>query len=81
MRNVVKKLAVVVSSALILCACSTHYASNRDKQYLDSRNGKQLVVPPPLTTSNISHFYDLPQREKSAAVSITPPTNPAVGSE
>lgn len=80
MRNVVKKLAVVVSSALILCSCASQYASNRDKQYLASRNGKQLVVPPPLTTSNISHFYDLPQNNKSAAVSIAPPTKPAVDS-
>lgn len=69
------KKSVVLISALLLAACSA-YTSNGEKQYLQSRNGATVVVPPPLTDSNISHFYDLPQQNQSAQVSITPPTDP-----
>jgi uncharacterized lipoprotein len=70
----VKKYVVLIS-ALLLAACSA-YTSNGEKQYLQSRNGATVVVPPPLTDSNISHFYDLPQQNQSAQVSIAPPMDP-----
>lgn len=58
---------------LSLAGCSAQYTSNGEQQYLNSRNGGDLVVPPPLTSSNISHFYDLPPQNKDARVSIIPP--------
>ncbi len=68
-----KKIAFVMSLIVLLPSCS-HYASNGEKQYLLSRNGATLVIPPPLTDNNISHFYDLPQQNQNAKVSIAPPT-------
>jgi len=72
---VVKKNVVLIISVLLLTACSA-YTSNGEKQYLQSKNGATVVVPPPLTDSNISHFYDLPQQNQSAQVSIAPPSDP-----
>ena len=72
-----KKLGFILVVAGLLPACSvfnpTDYASNDKQQYLKSTNGAQLVVPPPLTTSNISDFYSLPAQNQNATVSITPP--------
>lgn len=71
-----KKIAVMML-AVGVSACS-QYASNADKQYLNSRNGAAIVVPPPLTSLQISHFYDLPKQDNHAPVSIAPPAEPAV---
>lgn len=71
-----KKIAVIIL-AISVCACS-QYASNADKQYLNSRNGTALVVPSPLTSLQISHFYDLPKQDNHTAVSIAPPDEPAI---
>lgn len=68
----VKKLSVIVFAVLALPACS-NYSSNGENVYLQSRNGVKLEVPPPLTSANISHFYDLPVQDKPAKVSIAPP--------
>lgn len=62
-------------SLLLLGACSSYYSSNGEKNYLQSRNGPALNVPPPLTEANISNFYDLPTPEKNPQVSIAPPTD------
>jgi uncharacterized lipoprotein len=70
----VKKITLLVISVLALSSCASRYASNGEQLYLGSRNGQTLVVPPPLSSSNISHFYDLPQQPNNATVSITPPT-------
>lgn len=69
-----KKLGFVVLATLALSACS-RYSSNGEGLYLQSRNGVQLEVPPPLTSSNISHFYDLPPQNQNARVSIAPPVD------
>lgn len=69
----VMALGVIVLQACLLCACSSFYASNADKQYLKSKNGNNLVVPVPLTSENISHFYDLPNGGEKEMVSIVPP--------
>jgi len=69
----VKKLSFIVLAALALTACNSRYASNGENLYLQSRNGEALVVPPPLTSANISNFYDLPQQTQDARVSIAPP--------
>jgi uncharacterized lipoprotein len=69
----VKKLSCVVLAALALSACSSRYSSNGESLYLQSRNGVNLDVPPPLTSANISHFYDLPLQTRDAHVSIEPP--------
>ncbi|MFI4919316.1 MAG: hypothetical protein ACHP65_07150 [Legionellales bacterium] len=68
-----KKMCFVVLALLALSACSSHYASNGETVYLQSRNGAKLEVPPPLTSSNISYFYDLPPQNQDARVSIAPP--------
>ncbi|ARG98040.1 hypothetical protein [Legionella micdadei] len=70
-----KKIALLLISAQLLAACSA-YTSNGEKQYLQSRNGPKVVVPPPLTDANISHFYDLPNQTQSAQVGIVPPSDP-----
>lgn len=64
---------IIVLSSCLLLGCSGQYASNGESMYLSSRNGPGLVVPPPLTASNISHFYDLPPQNQNAMVSIVPP--------
>ena len=70
-----KKLSFIICAALVLSACSSRYASNGESLYLNSRNGAKLEVPPPLTSANISGFYDLPQQNQDARVSIAPPVS------
>lgn len=72
--SVVKKTVFVVLSSLWLTACSSYYASNAESIYLNSRNGPDLVVPSPLTKSNMGYFYNLPLQNQDAKVSIVPPT-------
>jgi len=56
----------------ILAGCSK-YSGNAESLYLNSHNGPSIEVPPPLTSANIGHFYDLPQEYQSAIVDIEPP--------
>ncbi|KTD18398.1 hypothetical protein [Legionella jordanis] len=72
-----KKIGFLMISMWLLTACS-NYASNGESLYLKSRNGAAVAVPPPLTDSNISHFYDLPQSNQNARVSIAPPADPTI---
>lgn len=67
-----KKLSVMLVGLLVLTGCS-RYSSNGENLYLQSRNGQKIEVPPPLTSSNISNFYDLPEQTQSAHVEIEPP--------
>ncbi|PWY54558.1 hypothetical protein DGG96_11490 [Legionella qingyii] len=69
-----KKLFFLIFVTLVLCGCS-RYASNGEHLYLSSRNGPPLEVPPPLSKANISSFYDLPQQNQDARVSIAPPVS------
>jgi uncharacterized lipoprotein len=69
----VKKLCFVVAGLLALSACSSHYSSNGETVYLQSRNGDKLEVPAPLGNANVSYFYDLPPQNQDAHVSIAPP--------
>ncbi|MDF1757399.1 MAG: hypothetical protein P1U74_03790 [Legionellaceae bacterium] len=68
---------VLLGLILPLASClsweQTDYASNDKDQYLTSKSGPALVVPPPLTTVNISDFYILPNQNENAKVSINPP--------
>jgi uncharacterized lipoprotein len=69
------KVVVVIGccSLLLLASCS-QFASNGEKIYLRSKNGPGIVVPPPLTDNNISHFYDLPAKpSKQPEVGVEPP--------
>lgn len=68
-----KKVGFVLCLASGLVACSSLYTSQGEKQYLDSRNGPKLIIPPPLTGDNLSPFYDLPPETQNARVSIAPP--------
>jgi uncharacterized lipoprotein len=70
----VKKIGFFLVSSLLLTACS-QYASNGEQLYLRSKNGATVVEPSPLTGSNISHFYDLPQQNENVQVSIIPPSD------
>nr|WP_276559044.1 hypothetical protein [Fluoribacter dumoffii] len=67
-------MCFIVFFALALSGCS-RYASNGENLYLGSANGPSLEVPPPLTRANISNFYDLPQQNQDARVSIEPPVS------
>ncbi|KTD50166.1 Outer membrane protein assembly factor BamC [Legionella quinlivanii] len=69
---VVKKCFIVMVIMVLLSSCS-RYASNGESLYLRSQNGPSLNVPSPLTSDNISHFYDLPDQKQNAVVSIVPP--------
>ena len=71
--SVVKKTVLAGLSFLFLTACSSYYASNAETNYLKSRNGPELVVPPPETATNIGYFYNLPSQNQDARVSIKPP--------
>lgn len=75
------KKIVVIGLSILACGCSSRYASNGEHLYLNSRSGATLVVPPPLTEANISHFYDLPRQDQKAEVDIVPPSDPALGKE
>lgn len=68
-----KKLIGVLGFLGLLTGCSGKYATNDKQQYLESRNGAPLVVPEPLTRSNLSGFYELPTPEGERKVSIVPP--------
>jgi len=69
---VVKKIGFLLSLIAFLIACS-QYTSNGERYYSQSKNGATVTVPPPLTDTNISHFYDLPQQNQNPQVSIAPP--------
>ncbi len=68
-----KKISFMILALLSVTACTSKYSSNGEYVYLQSKNGINLQVPPPLTSDNISHFYDLPNQNQSASVSIAPP--------
>ena len=68
-----KKMMFILWAALLLNACTSRYASNGEAIYMQSHNGALLDVPPPLTKSNISYFYVLPQQSENPRVSIVPP--------
>ena len=70
---VVRKIGFWLMCLLCLASCATKYASNDRQQYLSSRNGVHLEVPPPLTNTNMSGFYELPTPEGAKKVSVAPP--------
>ena len=72
--NCFKKGSVLIGLIIFLMGCSSHYDSSGEQRYLSSRNGAQLVVPAPLTTTNLSYFYNLPSQNQDARISIQPPT-------
>lgn len=67
-----KKIGFILVCFSLVAGCSK-YSSNGDNLYLNSRNGQKVQVPPPLTNSNISNFYDLPEHAENPKVSIVPP--------
>lgn len=67
-----KKIGFFLGSVVFLSACS-QFASNGDKQYIQAKNGAKIAVLPPLSESNISHFYDLPPQNQNSVVNIKPP--------
>lgn len=69
-----KKLGLMTVLALLQVGCAAVNTSNGEKQYLKSRNGVNLAVPAPLSSANISHFYDLPPQNQDAHVSTVPPS-------
>ncbi len=70
-----KRIVLFTWVLSLLTACSAQYTSNGEQIYLNSRNGGNQIVPPPLTSANISHFYDLPPQNQDAHVSVVPPSN------
>ena len=68
-----KKIRIIMVLSVLLKGCSAQYTSNGEQQYLQSKNGVNLVVPSPLTTANISDFYVLPPQNQDARVSVVPP--------
>lgn len=66
------KFSLLFLGFLAVSGCS-NYASNAESVYLQSHNAAIVDAPAPLTSSNVGHFYDLPQQNQVAAVSIVPP--------
>jgi hypothetical protein len=58
MNKICKKL--IISSFILLFGCAQQYGPNSYKQ---SVNDSGIIVPAPLTSKNISHFYDLPAQK------------------
>lgn len=64
---------------VLLAGCFTfdrsEFASSDQDRYLTSKNGKDLLVPPPLTNSNLSDFYVLPDQNHNPKIGVEPPVN------
>jgi uncharacterized lipoprotein len=77
MRFILKNRILVLIFAYLLSGCNLlpteEFSSNRQHEYLHSKNGKNLVVNQPLTSSNLSDFYQLPNQDQPAKVSIKAP--------
>jgi len=69
-----KRCLLVILPLLLAGGCGGQYTSNGEQHYMQSKNGRDPVIPPPLSGANISHFYDLPSQNQNAKVSIIPPT-------
>lgn len=68
-----KKLSVIVIVSLGLTACASQYVTQQSNKVAQSRNGKKLVVPPPLTSERLSFYYDLPAQTQVTKISVAPP--------
>jgi hypothetical protein len=81
----VRYICIVLTAILSLSSCSTlieepihtawvvPFSSSDKNQYLESQNAPDLVVPPPLTTTNLSGFYRLPPAPQNPKVEMQPP--------
>lgn len=74
----VVKYVVLTGASLLLGSCShwfgnDSYFHNTNSAYLTSTNGRDIVVPPPLTRQYITNFYHVPEQTKNAEISIKPP--------
>lgn len=71
------KNLVITFFLICLAGCFTldrsEFASSDTDRYLTSKNGKDLLVPPPLTNSNLSDFYVLPDQTQNAKIGVEPP--------
>lgn len=56
-------------TAVVGCS-SLEYASNEPQQYLKSKNGQDLEVPPALSSENLSDFYRLPNQPQNAKLKV-----------
>ena len=66
------KVVIIALCCLWLWGCQVPYPSNDDKAYLKSKNGPNLVIPPPLQQNEMSAFYYLPEAQGNKKVSIHP---------
>jgi hypothetical protein len=74
-RIAVKKCLLISLIAMLLPACLVQTSGVGDALYKKSRNGPKLVVPPPRTAEEISHFYDIPAPRAIPEVTIQPPVD------
>lgn len=71
MRKAIFLMIFILSISISGC----FQGSNGEFQYLESKNGPALTVPPPLAANNINHFYDLPtQQSKNIQMNNVPPS-------
>ncbi|MFY7698097.1 MAG: hypothetical protein ACOVQX_04695 [Legionella sp.] len=64
---------------LVSCSSPSYYTTNGEKHYLNSHHGETIIVPAPMTKSNISDFYTLPAQTQDAVVDVLPPTDQRSG--
>jgi uncharacterized lipoprotein len=75
-----KKL-MIISSLLMLSACSHVYGpdgimGNRDSAYLKAKSTPPLAIPPGLSSSTVQEEYPVPEKnypQGSKRVNLTPP--------
>lgn len=76
-RFILKKIITVLVFIYGAVGCSmmqnAGFSSNQKNEYLENRNGPDLVIEKPLNNNNISEFYRLPNQPQNARVSIKPP--------
>ena len=72
--NCFKKIGLLMGFIAFATSCSSLYDTSGEQRYLSSRNGPNLVVLPPLTTTNLGSFYNLPPQTQDARIGIKPPT-------
>lgn len=69
------RAGLFVLAVVSLSACHTPFASNDKDQYLESQNAPDMIIKPPLMTSNLSDFYTLPAAPEHPEVDILPPVS------
>lgn len=71
--QIIFKLAFSLA-VFLLASCSSQITTTAERDYVKAVNGPKLQVPAPLSSTEINHYYDLPEPATPySKVSIEPP--------